>query len=131
MASARTGRQQAVREPVRSGKVAQERGLDSERRVLEACRLRARPHWMTRARLATRIEDQSGIDVVVESDVGRLLLQVKSSEHGKERFRQRPLLGIAIVVVRPTDTPEVLLRKVVGELEKVRGQHLASLRHER
>jgi hypothetical protein len=79
---------------------------------------------MMRARRATSIEDSSGIDVVVESDVGGLLLQVKSSEHGKSRFRRRPLLGIAIVVVGPADTPEALLEKVVGELEKVRAQRL-------
>jgi len=55
---------------------AQARGLESEERVLEACRLEPRPAWLRRARRATRTEDHSGIDVVVESDVGRLFVQV-------------------------------------------------------
>lgn len=80
---------------------------------------------MHRARLATRIEDRSGIDVVIDSDVGQLLVQVKSSKLGKEHFRQRPLLSIAVVVVRPSDSPEVLLARLVAELEPIRAQHLA------
>ncbi len=113
---------------VRTGKDAQQRGLESEMRVLEACRLPARPAWMRSARPATPIEDRSGIDVVVESDVGRLLVQVKSSKLGKKRFRPRPLLGIAIVVVRASDSPESVLAKVVAELETIREQLLARRR---
>jgi hypothetical protein len=41
---------------------------------------------MHRARLATRIEDRSGVDIVVESDVGALLVQVKSSNAGKQHL---------------------------------------------
>jgi hypothetical protein len=48
-------------------------------RLLESYRLPSRPPWMHRARPATRMEDRSGIDIVVESDVGALLVQVKSS----------------------------------------------------
>jgi hypothetical protein len=75
---------------------------------------------MRMARRASRIEDRSGIDIVVESDVGTLALQVKSSAFGKERFRPRPLIGIAVIVVGRTDGAEALLAKVVAELEKVR-----------
>jgi hypothetical protein len=80
---------------------------------------------MRRSRLATRIEDRSGIDIVIESDVGELLVQVKSSKFGKQNFRPRPLLSIAIIVVRAADSAEALLAKLVGELETIRAQHLA------
>jgi hypothetical protein len=91
-------------------------------RVLEACRLSTRPPWMRMARRASRIEDRSGIDIVVESDVGTLALQVKSSALGKERFRPRPFIGIAVIVVGRTEGAEALLAKVVTELEKVRAE---------
>ena len=100
------------------------RGIESEMRVLESCRLPSRPVWMHRARLATRIEDRSGVDIVIGSDVGTLLVQVKSSKAGKQHFRHRPLLSIAIVIVRAADSAEALLVKVVGELEPIRAQHL-------
>jgi hypothetical protein len=79
---------------------------------------------MRASRLATRIEDHSGIDIVVDSDVGPLGIQVKSSDYYRKRFRERPLLGIAMVVAGSADTPEALLEKVVGALEKVRAGRL-------
>jgi hypothetical protein len=91
-------------------------------RVLDACRLPARPTWMHRARRASRIEDRSGIDIVVESDVGPLCVQVKSSVLGKEHFRPRAFLGIAVVVAGRGEPPEALLVKVVSELEKLRAE---------
>jgi hypothetical protein len=129
-AGSRTEEAKSMRSrPPGSGKRDQERGLESELRVVEACRLPTRPPWMTRVRRATRIEDHSGIDVVVESDVGTLLIQVKSSNLGKKHFRPRAFLGIALVVVRPGDTPEALLKKVVGELEPVRALRLQARRN--
>ena len=80
---------------------------------------------MKRARRASRNEDRSGIDVVIESDVGDLVVQVKSSHAGKACFRERPLISIAIVIARPGDTAEVLLAKVVEGLTPIRAQHLA------
>src|SRR5258708_7558450 len=127
--SARKNLPPAVRRPPGSGKRDHNRGLESELRVVEACRLPTRPPWMTKVRRATRIEDNSGIDVVVESDVGTLLVQVKSSNLGKKHFRPRAFLGIALVVVRPADTPEALLKKVVGELEPVRELRLQARRN--
>jgi hypothetical protein len=113
--------------PRRLGKAAYERGLTSEKRVLEACKLEKRPPWMLRARRATRIEDHSGIDVVVETEVGSLAIQVKSSEGGKAHFRPRPLLNVGIVVVREDDSPNVLLNSVVSQLRPIRASHLKAL----
>jgi hypothetical protein len=123
MVPARRGRRPS--RPPRVDKLTHQRGIESEMRVLDACRLPSRPAWMHRARLATHMEDHSGIDVVIEADVGELLVQVKSSKLGKEHFRPRSFLSIAIVVVRAADSAEALLAKLVGELETIRAQHLA------
>ena len=69
--------------------IANQRGRTSEQRVLEACQLPGRPAWMKSARAATRAEDHDGIDVVVESDVGKLFVQVKSSRRGKADFEEK------------------------------------------
>ncbi len=71
------------------GKLGHERGRANERLVLEACLLPQRPAWMKSARAGTRAEDHEGIDVVVESDVGKLFVQVKSSRTGKAAFAER------------------------------------------
>jgi hypothetical protein len=47
----------------RLGNIAHERGLANEKRVLEACKLEARPEWMLLARRGTRVEDRSGIEL--------------------------------------------------------------------
>jgi hypothetical protein len=125
MVPARPGPRRPSRPPPRADKLTHQRGIESEMRVLESCRLSSRPDWMHRARLATRIEDRSGIDVVIGSDVGELLVQVKSSKLGKEHFRPRPFLSIAIVVVHAADSAEAILAKLVSELEAIRAQHLA------
>jgi hypothetical protein len=124
MAPTRPDRLGPSRRPPRVDKLTHQRGIESETRLLESCRLPSRPPWMHRARRATRIEDRSGVDIVIESDVGALLVQVKSSNAGKEHFRRRPLLSIAIVVVRAADSAEALLAKVIGELEPIRARHL-------
>ena len=79
---------------------------------------------MMSARADTRAEDHDGIDVVVESDVGKLFLQVKSSRTGKSAFAQRRRRAhVAVVVVRAGDTLEEILRRVVGALAPVRKQY--------
>jgi hypothetical protein len=106
------------------GKIATQRGRSSERRVLEACNLTARPEWMRSARAATRVEDHDGIDVVVESDIGKLYVQVKSSRRGKAAFvERRRRARVAVVVVGVADAPEALLRKVVGQLAGIRAEY--------
>lgn len=114
--------------PIRQilGKVGRERGTSSEARVLAACQLEGRPPWMVSARAATREEDHAGIDVVIESDVGKLFVQVKSSRRGKAAFlerRRRAVVGVVVASV--ADAPERLLAKVVGALAPIRKKYLA------
>lgn len=103
------------------GNVANERGKKNEDRALEACLSERRPAWMQSARASTHEEDASGIDVVVESDVGKLFVQVKSSRRGKAEFgshRRRALIGI--IVVSAADDAARLLAKVTGALGPIR-----------
>ena len=106
------------------GRLGNERGRANEHHALEACLLPTRPAWMTSARAGTRAEDHDGIDVVVESDVGKLFLQVKSSRTGKAAFAERRRRAhVAVVVVRAGDTLEEILRRVVGALAPMRKQY--------
>ncbi len=107
------------------GKVGSHRGWNNEKRVLDACALPTRPEWMHAARAATHTEDHAGIDIVVEADVGKLYVQVKSSKGGKAAYRERRRSAHAVVVVvRSRDSQEDLLRKLVGELSKLRAEYL-------
>ena len=107
------------------GKLGSERGRANEHHALEACFLPTRPAWMMSARAATHAEDHDGIDVVVESDVGKLFVQVKSSRTGKAAFAERRRRAhVAVVVVKSGDTLEEILRRVVGALAPVRKQYL-------
>lgn len=103
--------------------IAHERGLRNEQRVLFACQNPNRPSWMLSARIATKEEDHNGIDIVIQSDIGKLFVQVKSSEKGKEAFSERRRRArVAIIVVHHNDTENDLLNKVVLELTKLRNQ---------
>jgi hypothetical protein len=107
------------------GRVAHKRGRENEARVLDACQLPSRPVWMHSARAATREEDADGIDVVIESDIGKLYVQVKSSRGGKAAFLQKRRRAlVAVVVVGPANSLESTLAKVVGEVGKVRHELL-------
>ena len=57
--------------------------LDSLRENGDAVRLPSSVGLRRFDRSATRAEDHDGIDVVVESDVGKLFVKVKSSRTGK------------------------------------------------
>jgi hypothetical protein len=86
---------------------------------------------MRSVRRATKAEDHAGIDVVIESDVGKLFVQVKSSRGGKAAFlERRHSARVAIVVVHVTDSREALLRKLVGELGKIRAEYVKERRGE-
>jgi hypothetical protein len=108
------------------GRLNLERGRDNEARVLAACTLDARPAWMVRARKATAAEDRDGIDIVIESDVGKLFLQVKSSRLGKSHFEQkRRRATVSVIIASAADTPEAILGRVVAALRPVRAAHLS------
>ena len=78
------------------GKIGNERGKENEETTLAALQ-EGMPHWLYSARLATAKEDAAGIDIIADSDVGPLYLQVKSSRRGVMEHRQkgrRKLIGV-------------------------------------
>jgi hypothetical protein len=80
---------------------------------------------MRSVRAATRREDHRGIDVVIESDVGKLFVQVKSSIAAKAKFEgRRRSARIVVVVVDAGDSLEAVLRRVVGGVGAVRGEYV-------
>jgi hypothetical protein len=104
--------------------LARERGRRSEERALAACQSDARPSWIKTARLAASREDHAGIDVVLETDVGRLFLQVKSSEWGRQKFeKRRRKADIAVIVVQSEDDDAKLLAKVSEALGELRAKY--------
>jgi hypothetical protein len=101
------------------GHVSNERGQVSERRLVDAVQnlatlgaqgLNTGRAWITSVRLATKAEDACGIDVVVETDVGPLYLQSKSSPKEAQRFRQKKRSRLIVAVVVPADDALLLGR---------------------
>lgn len=79
-----------------------------------------RPWWILKVRKAHEHEDRHlGIDIVVHLDVGRVLLQVKRSVEGAEKWRAahphdpRP---IAVLQAAEWEDPKVILGRALGTL---------------
>lgn len=101
------------------------RGDAAERRVLAALTRPDRPAWIVKVRRARRGENRSGVDVVVDTDVGRVFLQVKSSVAGAQKWRRdhawddRP---IGIVIAGPAAGDAVVYGRVLAALILLREQ---------
>lgn len=106
------------------GRTEQELGEANERRVLEAFQDRALfPDWLAGVRRATNGEDARGIDVVFATrDLGKLFIQVKSSERRARDFSKAHARGtrISVVIVTHRETPESIRRSVLVLLERER-----------
>jgi hypothetical protein len=83
----------------------------------------SRPAWIEAVRLGSPAEDGRGIDLVVESDVGALHLQIKSSALQAQLFRPRRGELIAAVCGRGND--RAVRDRLVDALESLRSQVLA------
>ena len=87
------------------------------------------PSWLLSIRRATGEEDLDGVDAVVSTtDVGDLLVQIKSSEGGAAFFKDSehwwPARHIVVVVVLPYDTHEEIIRKTRKLLGNLRQEIL-------
>lgn len=107
-----------VLDPVAAGRV---RGEVVEEHVAAVLTADLMPWWFLRARFSTEHEDAyEGFDLVIYTrDVGRILLQVKSSEHGRIKWEEESRIfgrpyRIHCVVVRPHTPPEVVLGRVLA-----------------
>ena len=107
------------------GEAARLRGLANEARALEVLQSTPLPPWAGAARRATDQEDRGGVDIVVDSDVGSLYVQVKSSAGAAKRFLKRRR-RVAVVVVTGT-MPESLIRgRLLAALTDLRSEYLSS-----
>jgi hypothetical protein len=96
----------------------------SEHILLSSCLLPSRPSWMLSAKKASRHEDDNGVDVIVSTALGDICLQAKSSVSGARKFIKQHFLVkkrfyIGLVKVGKEDTAERILKKVIGEVEKL------------
>ena len=108
------------------GKPRQERGEFTEHKVMAAFRDAVKlPSWLISCEKVSPELDAKGIDFVIESDVGRLNLQVKSSRAGRESHKEKyEGKFIAVVVVDINDTSEKVLGKCIVSLGTLRKQIL-------
>lgn len=67
-------------------------GHEKEKRIAKLLNasLDILPPWIFSARMATSAEDARGIDLVLETDVGDIHLQLKSNEEDKAAFEAKP-----------------------------------------
>lgn len=73
------------------GRIANDRGRRAEQRAHDAMHAHRDdwPAWIEDVRPATEAEDRRGIDLVAQTDVGKLYLQVKCGSYGMKRHRAR------------------------------------------
>jgi hypothetical protein len=114
-----------VRDNALAGAMGRLRGAQQEQRVFDL--LRDSPHlpwWVIAVRRATPDEDALGADVVVETDIGALHVQVKSSGHAATTWREKLRLAgrldvlerVGIVVSPPALTDATIMGRALGVL---------------
>ena len=104
-----------------------ERGHRNEERALEVI-ISAKLNWVHSARLATKEEDSRGIDIVLETDIGQLFFQIKSSYYGMKKFIDKhgnSRTRIAIIILNRFLIEESFQRKVLEAVNCERNAILA------
>ena len=99
---------------IETGRKSQETGKARENLVVSALQedgYKYVPEWLKFARLATHNEDSKGIDIVVDSDVGKIYLQVKGSSAHQIQFEASHKRKVEIMPVIIVD-----LREIVSEV---------------
>lgn len=103
-------------------RVQHERGQLRERAFLHlietAIQEGKTPEWMTGVEAADEKSDRKGVDVWVHTDVGKIPLQVKSSQSGFDKASKKHP-KIPIIVVDPGE-PEVALSTSIALVEQKR-----------
>ncbi len=116
----------STRSPIEDSSREKSKGRRNELRVIETLRRPplALPEWLSRVERASPEEDCAGIDVIITTrDLGKLLLQIKSSERGRRRFLEEHAHRAAeiwVIVIRDKDKPATILRKVLAACKELR-----------
>ena len=107
-----------------------ERGRRNEQRFLDAMKAThspvKMPKWFIRGYHASKKEDRfEGKDAVIETtDAGKLFIQIKSSQAGAQRFKEKKkgkrYSFIGVIVIRDDDTIESIRLKTRKILSKLR-----------
>lgn len=110
------------------GRSENQKGFGAESKALDALFANSKAvAWIDSFRKATKEEDTlMGVDIVVETkDIGKLFIQIKSSQVQARRYcdRRRRIMA-SVVVVRPTDRIEVVWNCLEAALSGLRKQIL-------
>lgn len=100
------------------GKIGQDRGAENENRAMYVLNTYPKPEWLKDCVKATFEEESESIDIVCHSDVGKLFLQIKSSETG--RINARNSKNRVIVVVNAKMSDMEIHEKIIAGLESMR-----------
>ncbi len=107
--------------------------MNNEVRVLHAYTtdfpLPERIPWITEVCHSNEKEESRGIDLIFLTDVGRILLQLKSSRHEARRFRDNQQEGrystkILVAVITARHTPRQIRETVTPILAAERNRRL-------
>lgn len=107
-------------------KIGYQRGAFSESLAKVALKnLTESVDWITNFRKADEKEDKKrGIDFVIETDVGNIFLQIKSSQTGKESsLKKHP--RIPVVVIDKNESLEEIQRKITETISTERDYYLS------
>ena len=125
-AQRRAVRRAAARVVQEIGRVGRARGRENEERLLAAVlSIVGQTEWIRGARMGSPEEDRRGIDLVVDTNVGPLFLQAKSSRDAASRFRAsrgHTLIGVVVVSLDAVTTG----RRAITELSKLRAAVIAN-----
>lgn len=106
--------------------VSNNKGRETERRFFEAMRefRNKRPEWLLSIRRGTQKEDAQGIDGVASTDIGKIFIQIKSSEVGAQKFIKGPHFRrnkhIVIVVILYSYGPRSICKKAYEKISAMR-----------
>ncbi|OGG54786.1 hypothetical protein A3C20_01255 [Candidatus Kaiserbacteria bacterium RIFCSPHIGHO2_02_FULL_55_25] len=100
-------------------------GLATENRTLNALSEEhaKKPRWFKGAAMAGPLADLNGVDMTIDTDVGLIPVQIKSSDTGAAEYRRKyPAYKnvVVIVIKRYTDDDEIrhLVFTVIGKRRK-------------
>lgn len=119
--SERTKAQQRRDERKALGEAARAKGVERERRALVSLDLGERPAWLRSVRKATEDEDRRGVDLLGESDVGQLKVQVKGCAAAARNFKLDPRSrDIEVVIVDEKIDDETVRVRVLEAFGRAR-----------
>lgn len=114
-----------------SGRYGNTRGRAHEERFVEIVATRFQAKWFRSVRRASKREDQRGIDAVIDTSIGPLYVQVKSSPGGMRRFVQKKRRArVTVNIVRETLSDHEVTEAVQRKLNAL-FHHIYELRGKR